>query len=151
MNRARWTGGQTALWLLRATISGIFIYAGAVKMRDPHAFAESVASFRLLPQILISPAALTLPPLEILAGIAALAGRNLRRAGAFCLLALLIVFLAALASAQARGLTVDCGCFGADKFDVLSPSKNLWIAQARDVALAVAAWVLYADSRRTNG
>ncbi len=151
MNRARSTGGQTLLWLLRAAVSGIFIYAGVVKMRDPQAFAESIASFRLLPRILINPAALTLPPLEVLAGIAALAGRNLRRAGAFCLLTLLLVFLAALVSAQARGLSVDCGCFGTDKFDVLSPTKNLWIAQARDMALALAAYVLYADARRSDG
>ena len=132
---------------MRLALSGVFIYAGIAKVRDPLAFSESIDSFRLLSAALINPIALTLPPLEIFAGILALMSGWSRRVGAFGLLVMLAVFLAALAQAQARGLSVDCGCFGADKFDVLSPSKNLWIAMARDVVLGVAALFLYAMAR----
>ena len=126
-------------------LSGLFAYAGAVKMRDAGAFAESVASFRLLPDVLIAPVALGLPPLEVLAALSALAGGRWGRAGAFALMILLLVFTAAVASALARGLPVDCGCFGPDRLDVLSPPKNLWFGLARDVALVAAAGFLYAD------
>ena len=147
MNRPGLAASRIAVWMLRLLLSGVFIYAGAAKICDPHAFSESIDSFRLLPTVLINLAAFTLPPLEILAGLLALLGGRLRRAGAFCLLAMLAIFLGALAQAQARGLSVDCGCFGADKFDVLSPTKNLWIAMARDVALGTAAWFLYVAAR----
>ena len=50
-------------------LGGVFLYAGAVKMRDPLAFADSIASFKILSMILINPLALSLPPLEILTGL----------------------------------------------------------------------------------
>lgn len=138
---------KVASWAGRLVLSGVFIYAGAMKMHDPHGFAENVASFHLLSEGLVTPVTLTLPPLEILAALLALSAGLWRRAGAFCLLALLIVFTAALASALARGLQVDCGCFGADRLDILSPTKNLWFALSRDVALLGLAWFLYTDSQ----
>mgnify|MGYP001562291065 FL=1 len=49
-------------------LGGVFLYAGAVKMSDPLAFADSIASFKILPIILINPLALSLPPLEIFIG-----------------------------------------------------------------------------------
>ncbi len=148
MNPAAWKGGPAILWFLRLALSGIFIYAGASKLRDPSAFAESIASYQLLPAVLIDPAALTLPPLEIFAGVLALIDGRLRRIGAFGLLTMLAVFLVALASAQSRGLSIDCGCFGADKFDALASTKNLWIALLRDAVLLVTAGGLYVASRR---
>ena len=61
---------------------------------------------------------------------------------------MLVVFVFALAVAWARGLNVDCGCFGARGFDVLAPTKNHGIAILRDVVLGGAAWVLYAVCTR---
>lgn len=139
------TIGRGVRWALRLLLSGLFIYAGAVKMRDAHAFAESVASFRLLPDVLVVPVTLGLPPLEILAAGLALCTGRWRRVGALCLWALLLVFTAAVASALMRGLQVDCGCFGPERLDVLSPTKNLWFALGRDVVLAAVAGFLYVD------
>ena len=139
--------GRIVRWGLRLLLSGLFVYAGAAKIRDAAAFAESVASFRLLPDLFVMPVALTLPPLEILAGMFALAAGHWRRVGALGLLILLMTFTAALISALARGLQVDCGCFGPDHLDLLSPTKNLWFALFRDVVLGAVARLLYADSR----
>ena len=100
--------------------------------------------------MLINPTALTLPTLEILSGVLALGTGWWRRIGAFTLLAMLAVFVLALATALTRGLNVDCGCFGADRFDVLAPSKNLWGAIWRDVALVVTAIGLYAAARNAT-
>ncbi len=140
---------RVGLWLLRLALSGVFIYAGMLKLRDPRSFSESMASFRLLPPVLINPAVLTLPVLEILSGVLALGGGWWRRVGAFSLLAMLIVFVCVLATTLARGLNVDCGCFGTTGFDVLTPSKNLWEVILRDLALGTLAWVLYVVARNT--
>ena len=144
-----WT--STVRWALRLALSGLFVYAGAVKMRDARAFAESVASFRLLPDALITPTALTLPPLEIFSALLALTRGRWRRLGAFAIGVLLMVFMATLASALARGLTVDCGCFGPDRLDVLSPTRNLWLALSRDAVLAAVAWWLYSEAKKRPG
>lgn len=143
MKRPESMARPVAQWLLRLTLSGVFVYAGLAKLHDPHVFSESIASFRLLPPALINLSTLTLPPMEILAGLLALTGGRLRRCGAFALLVMLAVFLVALAQAQARGLNVDCGCFGPDRFDALAPTKNLWFAMLRDAVLGAAAWLLY--------
>ena len=134
---------RAGLWTLRLGLSGVFIYAGALKVLDTRSFAESVASFQLLPAPLIDPVALTLPMLEILAGVAALGGGRWRRVGAFGLLAMLAAFVLALTTARVRGLNVDCGCFGASALDALAPTKNHWPAILRDVVLGAVAWVLY--------
>ena len=145
MNPFGRTAFRVGLWLLRLGLSGVFLYAGALKIRDPYLFSESIAAFRLLPSALVNPVALTLPVLEISAGILALANGRLRRIGAFGLLVMLAVFLAALVSAQARGLNIDCGCLGADKFDALTPTENLWLAITRDAVLGAAAGVVYLE------
>ncbi len=137
-------------WVLRLALSAVFIYAGILKMHDPRSFAESIASFRLLPPPLINPAAWTLPVLEILSGVLALGSGPWRRVGAFSLLAMLAIFVLALASATARGLKVDCGCFGAERFDVLTATGNLWPAILRDLVLSIPAWVLYAAALRNE-
>ena len=147
MTAAASTFGWSVRWCLRLLLSGLFMYAGAVKMRDARAFVESVASFRLIPDLFAVPVALTLPPLEILAGLLALSAGRWRRVGALCLVSLLAIFTVALASALVRGLQVDCGCFGPDRLDLLSPTKNLWSALIRDAVLGAVAGFLYVDSR----
>ena len=59
-------------WLvlvIRVTIGCAFVYAGVIKIQDPSELAITVASFQILPNILISPLALTLPPFEIISGV----------------------------------------------------------------------------------
>ena len=148
MSPATSKGRGVARWILRLALAGVFLYAGVAKMRDARAFAESLTSFKMLPEALITPVALALPPTEIFAAVLSVFRGKSRRLGAFCLLAMLAIFSAALASALVRGLQVNCGCFGADRFDVLSPTKNLWVALGRDAILGVVAGVLYADARR---
>jgi len=73
--------------------------------------ADSIASFRLMPDVAIPALAVGLPVLEIVTG-GMLIGGWLPRAAAFNAMALCSVFALALVSALARGLEVDCGCFG---------------------------------------
>ena len=128
---------------LRVLLGGIFVYAGIVKMGAPGDFAENIAGFRLLPPALVNLLALGLPVFEVLLGGLLVTGWRRRTMG-FCALVVGGVFLVALASALARGITVDCGCFGAASGG-RSPGMQLWISTGRDVLLMAAAGVVYAD------
>lgn len=125
-----------AQWLhfaLRLMLGAVFTYAGLLKMLDIQAFADSIASFRLLPPTAVSALAITLPPFEIITGLLLIARRHVFLA-ALAILCMGVVFSLALAWALARGLEVDCGCFGAGKLT----RAQTWWALARDVILIAA-------------
>ena len=125
-------------WLIRLAgwgAGGVFIYAGALKVGDPLAFADSVASFRLLPVVLINPVALILPVFEVLVGLSLVVGVR-RRACAMMIAVMCGFFAVALIQALARGIEVDCGCFGGG---VPSTVKTVW-ALGRDLILGALAW-----------
>ncbi|MGH7842998.1 MAG: MauE/DoxX family redox-associated membrane protein [Candidatus Binataceae bacterium] len=130
---------------LRLGLGGAFVYAGWVKAQDPVGFADSVASFALLPAALISPFALALPIFEFAAGLLLLAGWP-RRLGAFALMLLTAVFCVALVQALARGLTVNCGCFGPS-----ASTSNPWLDLARDLAILAGCFILYRPPWRHRG
>lgn len=124
--------------VLRLIAAGVFLYAGSKKLGAPQELADSIAAYQLLPAQLIDLFALGLPPLELIIGCLLLIGWQ-RRVAAFSGLVLTGVFLAALSSAIARGLAIDCGCFGAG-----APSKSgLWLALLRDVALGAGLLFVY--------
>ena len=123
---------------LRWLVGGIFLYAGILKIGNPQAFADSVATFQLLPSFLIPSLALGLPLFEITCGLLMILGWG-RRPAALGILVLAGVFALALLQALLRGLEVDCGCFGGG-----APSEGkTWLALGRDVVLGGLAWVLY--------
>lgn len=99
------------LFLLRVALGGLFLYAGVTKIGNPQAFADSIATFKMLPPQLINLVALGLPPFEILLGLMLISGWKVRVAS-LAVAALAIVFGVILGQAIARGLSVDCGCFG---------------------------------------
>ncbi|HXN85822.1 MAG TPA: MauE/DoxX family redox-associated membrane protein [Candidatus Binataceae bacterium] len=123
-------------------LAGVFIYAGLDKIRNPLEFADSVTGFGILPQGLVSPFALGLPTFEVLCGLLILVSRS-RRVAALALMLITAMFFMALASALFRGLTLDCGCFGAG-----APSRTRmgWEA-ALDVVLFGASLLVYLQSR----
>jgi len=55
--------------LLQILIGATFIYAGFNKLRTPIRFTDTVASFQILPPAFINTFSLTLPLLEIPAGL----------------------------------------------------------------------------------
>ena len=125
------------LWaIVRCGLAIVFIYAGLMKMREAASFAASVARFQILPDVLVNAIALGLPPLEILCGAALLAG-SWKRQAAFGVALLCVIFLGALASAAARGIAVECTCFGA------AEPEPIWKTLVRDVVLLAAAVAVY--------
>lgn len=124
--------------ILHWIVGGIFIYAGVAKIQNPQAFADSIASFRLLPSEFVNLLALFLPPFEITAGLLLVIGWQ-KRLAAFAILVLGIVFAFALSQALIRGLEVDCGCFGSGQPSVW----KTWASLGRDLLLVAAAWIIY--------
>lgn len=128
---------------LRVGLGALFVIAGALKLGDPMRFAIEVTNYRLLPA-LAPYLAVILPPVEVVLGLSLIAmPRTWRRAAALALTALMAVFTVAVAQVVARGINVDCGCFGG-----ASGPVDGWTV-ARDFALlAVAAVVLVLESKR---
>ena len=105
--------GRVSYHLCRLLLGAVFVWAGAVKALDVPAFAGQVAAYQNLPYALNYTVAATLPYVELLAGALLLA--NLRVKPAVLLLILLnALFIIVLISVVARGLSIDCGCFGPD-------------------------------------
>ena len=122
-------------------VAAVFVYAGVDKLRDPLQFADSIAAFAILPAVLINLLAFGLPPFEIACGLLLLGPRT-RRIGALAVVAVSILFFTALASALLRGLTLDCGCFGAG-----APSRpRMWLELVLDAVLFAGALFVYLRS-----
>jgi uncharacterized membrane protein YphA (DoxX/SURF4 family) len=99
---------------LRLALAGIFIYAGAVKLLEPKAFAHAIAQYDLVPEALLPLVAIGLPALEVLAGL----GLILEVRGSLTIIfVLLLIFMVILGYAVWENLDIDCGCFTADELD----------------------------------
>ncbi|GAM10139.1 methylamine utilization protein MauE [Geobacter sp. OR-1] len=96
--------------IVRIVLGAIFLYAGVVKAGDTKAFAGSIEAYRLLPYFGNYLAASILPWVEIICGVLLVTGWR-AKAGATVTILLNLVFIVAMASAVARGLEIDCGCF----------------------------------------
>jgi hypothetical protein len=93
-------------------LGALFVVAGALKLRDPTAFATEVANYHLLAGLAPLIAA-TLPSVEITSGLLlAIGPPALRRASALVATTLMGVFTVAVAQVLVRGINVACGCFG---------------------------------------
>jgi uncharacterized membrane protein YphA (DoxX/SURF4 family) len=127
----------------RLLLGVVLVVAGALKLPDPAAAMRAVRAYRLLPEALVGPLAFGLPVVEIAVGLALLAGVFVRTA-ALAAAVLMAVFIVAVASAWARGLQIDCGCFGGG--GQVAAGQTAYPGEvARDVglllvALALARW-----------
>jgi uncharacterized membrane protein YphA (DoxX/SURF4 family) len=134
---------RSIIWtILAVLVGGTFIYAGVTKIGDPMHFARDIQNFRLVGWPIAIRTAFYLPWLEIVTGIALIAG-FLRHGALAILTGLTVVFIGATISAQARGINLDCGCFGSASkgmsftthmlidFALLAALVALWFLPAR--------------------
>ena len=117
----------------RLGLGSLFIYSSLSKMDDPGLFADMVMRFEMLPEFAVGIFSLSLPMMELLAGLMFIFTKWLREA-ALLSSGMLAMFMIALSSAILRGLEIDCGCFG---FSEDGGRRELLIAIVRDVALLV--------------
>jgi len=97
-------GAQIILGLL-------FLVAALAKIVDVTSLARQVHNFHLLPFWSEHLVAMTLPWIELVAGLALVLGIR-PRAGAWVAGGLLAGFTVGIVLAMARGLNFECGCFG---------------------------------------
>lgn len=125
-------------WVVRLAQIGIgfvFVWAGLAKIGDVEAFADQIHNFRFWPVAGEHLLAMTLPWVELVAGGAMMLGVR-ARAGSIVNFVLMVIFTVAVAQAAARGLDIDCGCFGTS--DAASVGfKKL----AQNVGMTLAAFV----------
>jgi hypothetical protein len=94
---------------MRWVLGIVFLYAGGFKLMDPQALAVLIASYGIVPDLLVMPAAIGLPLFEV---VAAGGWMSDIRGSLTAIGSLLLVFMAILGYGIWLGLDVDCGCFG---------------------------------------
>ncbi len=117
----------------RLVVGVVWIVAGAIKLPDPATSVQAVRAYQLLPSSVVPTVGQLLPVVEIVIGLALVVG-VLTRGAAVASALLLVGFIVAISSVWARGLTIDCGCFGGGGLDPNAASKYPWEI-ARDVGL----------------
>ncbi|HYL11196.1 MAG TPA: MauE/DoxX family redox-associated membrane protein [Candidatus Acidoferrales bacterium] len=115
--------GRTFLLLGRLGLGAIFVYAGYVKLALPGMsprpplgvalalFAMQIDSYQLLPFWAVNSLAHTLPFVELALGLLLVTGLQVRWVASFSSL-LLAGFFAVMVRTYAKGLEINCGCFG---------------------------------------
>jgi uncharacterized membrane protein YphA (DoxX/SURF4 family) len=133
----RWTG-----LVARVVVGGVWIVAGWIKLPDPAESVRAVRAYDLLPEAVVPAVGHGLPALEIAVGVLLVAGAGTRIAGGVSFL-LQLAFIIGIASAWARGLKIECGCFGGGGASAASDvtDKYAWDI-ARDVGLAILSLLL---------
>ncbi|MDX6523592.1 MAG: hypothetical protein QOI17_1105 [Gaiellales bacterium] len=96
---------------VRLAGASVWLFAAATKLADLDGFRAQVHAYQLLPNALESPFSYGLPLVELALGAYLLVGALVRPVAVLSCL-LMAVFIAAEAQAWARGLAIDCGCFG---------------------------------------
>lgn len=119
------------LFFLRILLGGVFAFSAWSKLLAPHAFADAIGAFQILPEHLWMIVAVILIWHELICGTFMLLGLW-TRATAIVMCVLLGTFLLAVVSAMTKGLEIACGCFGS-----FSETDLGWPALLRILALLI--------------
>jgi uncharacterized membrane protein YphA (DoxX/SURF4 family) len=127
--------------MARLVLGGVLLVAGLLKAINPQKSAMAVRAYELLPVSVANFLGYVLPWIEIGVGALLILGTALKinaAIGGFTL----FVFIIAIGQAWARGLSIDCGCFGGG--GAVDPGKTKYIEEIlRDFALMLTAIYLY--------
>ena len=122
----------------RLVLAAVFAAAAVTKIGDPPTMVRAVRAYQLVPEPAVRPLAYALPYVELGVAVLLLLGLGVRYAAAVTGL-LLVVFLVGVASAWARGLRIDCGCFGGGG---VTDDPQYTLEILRDTGLLVVAGVV---------
>jgi len=106
---------MTAAWpwistVVRLGLSAVFLIAGGTKVGDLAESGRAVNAYRLMSYDAAKTVGAVQPFLEIALGLLLLVGLAVRLSAGIGAV-LLVIFIAGIVSAWARGLQIDCGCF----------------------------------------
>ena len=127
--------------LSRLILGGVLFAAGALKIGNLQKSAMAVRAYEMLPVELANFLGYVLPWIEIGIGLLLFVGASVKICGllgAFTMLA----FIIAIAQAWARGLSIDCGCFGGG--GTIDPEETKYLSEIiRDIGLLAMGVFLY--------
>ncbi len=125
----------------RLGLAAVWLVSGTLKAVDPDQTYIAVKAYAVLPTSAVEVVAAVLPFLELALGLLLLAGVGTRLVAVLSAV-LLLVFVTGVAQAWARGLSIDCGCFGGG--GQVAPSDTAYLAELlRDAAfVAAAGWLI---------
>lgn len=125
----------------RLILGGVLFAAGFLKYEHLDKSRMAVRAYELLPISIANFLGIALPFLEIAIGILLILGAAIR-ISSFIGGALMIIFIFGISQAWARGLSIDCGCFGGGG-QVAPGTANYLPEILRDSALAAIAIYLF--------
>jgi uncharacterized membrane protein YphA (DoxX/SURF4 family) len=139
VNRARLLDAVGTL--ARVGLAAVWLVSGLLKAMDPDQTYVAVRAYDVLPAAGVEMVAALLPWVELALGMLLLAGVGTRLVAALSA-GLLVVFVAGVAQAWARGLSIDCGCFGGG--GAVEPGETTYVQELmRDAGfLLMAGWLV---------
>ena len=127
--------------LFRLVLGGVLLVAGGLKVGNPQKSAMSVRAYELLPIDIANFFGYVLPWFEIGVGALLILGVAVK-ISALLGGATMLIFILAISQAWARGLSIDCGCFGGG--GAIDPSQTKYLEEIlRDIGLMLMAIYLY--------
>lgn len=127
--------------LARLILGAVLLIAGALKVPNLPKSAMAVRAYEMLPIPLANFLGYTLPWIEIGIGLLLIVGVTVKISGALGALTML-AFIIAIAQAWARGLSIDCGCFGGG--GTIDPEDTKYLSEIiRDIGLMALGIFLY--------
>ncbi len=133
----KFANGKYGPWfgsLARLILGGVLFAAGWLKIFTPAKSQMAVRAYEVLPNSVANFLGIFLPWFEVGLGVLLILGIAVRLS-AFFGGALMVLFIAAISQAWARGLSIDCGCFGGG--GAIDPSETKYLSEIlRDIAFA---------------
>ena len=119
--------------LARLILGGVLLVAGGLKVGNLQKSAMAVRAYELLPTAIANFLGYVLPWLEIGLGLLLILGVAVSISGLFGAI-IMFAFIIAIAQAWARGLSIDCGCFGGG--GSIDPEETKYLSEIiRDIGL----------------
>lgn len=97
--------------LFRLLLGGVLFFAGYLKAFNPSKAMMAVRAYEILPIPVANVFGVALPWIEMGVGLLLIIGMAVRYSAIFGGV-LMLLFIGVIAQAWARGLSIDCGCFG---------------------------------------
>ena len=130
----------------RATLGVVWVAAGLLKLPDPTENVRAVRAYQLLPESLVPVIGHGLPVLELVVGACLLVGLVVRPMAVLSAV-MLVAFIIGISAAWARGLSIECGCFGGGGGPSVGASDKYPWELARDTGLLFASVLLVVRPR----
>jgi uncharacterized membrane protein YphA (DoxX/SURF4 family) len=127
--------------VLRLGLAAVWFVSGGIKASDLNQTYIAVHAYDVLPDGVVSVVASAIPFIELALGLLLVLGLGTRLVAVLSAVVLL-AFIVVITQAWARGLSIDCGCFGGG--GQVTAGQTAYLQEiVRDMAfLTMAGWLI---------